>query len=64
MKDIHKRATAITSLENLRKRLLDLTARNRLINFRHTKGASLRVIDRQPNQLVEFLRYQSPPRSS
>ena len=55
MTDIHKRATAITSLENLRKRLLDLTARNRLINFRHTKGASLRVIDRQPNQLVEFL---------
>jgi hypothetical protein len=36
-------------------RLLDLTARNRLINFRHTKVGSLRVIDELPNQLVETL---------
>lgn len=36
-------------------RLLDLTARNRLINFRHTKSGSLRVIDELPNQLVETL---------
>ena len=43
------------ALENLRMRLLDLTARNRLINFRHTKGGSLRVIDELPNQLVENL---------
>lgn len=43
------------ALENLRMRLLDLTARNRLINFRHTKGGSLRVIDELPNQLVETL---------
>lgn len=42
-------------LQNLRLRLLDLTARNRLINFRHTKGASLRIIDELPNQLVETL---------
>ncbi|MCP4353875.1 MAG: DUF4011 domain-containing protein [Desulfobacterales bacterium] len=44
-----------TPLENLRRRLLDLTARNRLINFRHTKRGSLRIIDELPNQLVETL---------
>ncbi|MBL3527473.1 MAG: DUF4011 domain-containing protein [gamma proteobacterium endosymbiont of Lamellibrachia anaximandri] len=43
------------ALENLRMRLLDLTARNRLISFRHTKSASLRIIDELPNQLVETL---------
>ena len=46
---------AYQALENLRLRLLDLTARNRLINFRHTKTGSLRVIDERPNQLVETL---------
>lgn len=46
---------AARALENLRMRLLDLTARNRLINFRHTKRASLRVIDELPDQLVEML---------
>lgn len=46
---------AYQALENLRMRLLDLTARNRLINFRHTKRGSLRVIDEIPNQLVETL---------
>lgn len=46
---------ALRALENLRMRLLDLTARNRLINFRHTKGGSLRIIDELPNQLVETL---------
>ncbi|QQS40265.1 MAG: DUF4011 domain-containing protein [Acidobacteriota bacterium] len=39
----------------MRKKLLDLTARNSLINFRHTKGRSLRVIDELPNQLVSSL---------
>jgi len=43
------------ALENLRMRLLDLTARNRLINFRHTKRGSLRIIDELPNQLAETL---------
>lgn len=46
---------ALRALDNLRMRLLDLTGRNRLINFRHTKAASLRVIDELPNQLVETL---------
>lgn len=47
--------SALTALDNLRRRLLDLTARNRLINFRHTKTSSLRVIDELPDQLVETL---------
>ena len=47
--------SALNALENLRMRLLDLTARNRLINFRHTKTASLRIIDELPNQLTELL---------
>lgn len=46
---------ASKALENLRMRLLDLTARNRLINFRHAKTRSLRIIDELPNQLVETL---------
>lgn len=50
-----KQSLALKALENLRSRLLDLTARNRLINFRHTKGASLRIIDELPNQLLETL---------
>jgi very-short-patch-repair endonuclease len=50
-----KQLLAQKALENLRMRLLDLTARNRLINFRHTKSASLRIIDELPNQLVETL---------
>jgi len=44
-----------TTLENLRNRLLDLTARNRLLNFKPTKTASLRIIDELPNQLVDTL---------
>jgi very-short-patch-repair endonuclease len=47
--------TALKALENLRLRLLDLTARNRLINLRHTKGGTLRIIDELPDQLVEAL---------
>ena len=43
------------ALQSLRKRLLDTTGRNRLISFRHTKGASLRVIDEMPDQLADTL---------
>jgi hypothetical protein len=46
---------AFIALNNLRKRLLDLTARNRLINFRYTKRGSLRIIDELPDILVETL---------
>lgn len=51
----HNSARAEKALENLRLRLLDLTSRNRLINFRYTKNASLRLISATPNQLLETL---------
>jgi very-short-patch-repair endonuclease len=42
-------------LEKMRRRLLDLTARNRLLNFRHGKKTSLRVIDELPDVLFSRL---------
>lgn len=50
-----EQSPALRALKNLRMRLLDLTGRNRLINFKHSKRGSLRVIDELPNQLVETL---------
>src|SRR5215472_526262 len=32
-------------LDRIRTRLLDLTNRNKLLNFRHSKASSLRVVD-------------------
>ncbi len=48
-------SSSIKALEILRNRLLDLTSRNRLINFRHTRSGSVRIIDELPDQLVEML---------
>ncbi|MDY6929754.1 MAG: DUF4011 domain-containing anti-phage protein Hhe [Pseudomonadota bacterium] len=46
----------LESLELMRKKLLDLTARNRLLNFPiQQKGSALRIIDEVPNQLCEEL---------
>jgi len=46
----------LESLELMRKKLLDLTARNRLLNFPiQQKGAALRIIDEVPNQLCAEL---------
>src|SRR5690554_1228215 len=46
----------LESLELMRKKLLDLTARNRLLNFPiQQKGAALRIIDEIPNQLCNEL---------
>lgn len=42
------------ALESLRNRLLDLTFRNKLINFKHNKSC-LRIIDELPDQLTETL---------
>ena len=39
------------ALERVRTRLLDLTLSNRLINFRHSKRSSLRVVDELPDVL-------------
>lgn len=43
------------SLEAVRKRLLDLTGRNRLINYRFSAKTSLRIIDELPSQLFDDL---------
>ena len=46
--------TAREALRKMRDKLLDLTARNPLLNLRHTK-TRLRVVDELPNQLAETL---------
>lgn len=43
---------AFESLEAIRNRLLDLTGRNRLLNFRHGRTGLIRVIDEMPDQLA------------
>ncbi|WP_211234061.1 DUF4011 domain-containing anti-phage protein Hhe [Chitinilyticum litopenaei] len=44
------------NLEKLRNRLLDLGARNRLLNFSHGRGKRyVRVVDEQPDQLFSAL---------
>jgi len=42
-------------LENLRKRLLDLSLNNRLINYKATKSSSLQIIDELPDQIYDHL---------
>lgn len=42
---------AFDSLESIRKRLLDLTGRNSLLNFKHPKTSCIRIIDEAPNQI-------------
>lgn len=43
---------AFDSLNSIRNRLLDLTGRNRLLNFRHGRSGFIRVIDEMPDQLA------------
>jgi hypothetical protein len=45
----------LPDLERLRRRLLDLTNRNRLLNFRHPKRSALRAVDELPDFLYEQL---------
>ena len=47
--------TILETLENIRKRLLDTTRRNRLINFRLNQKDCLRVVDELPDQLFDVL---------
>jgi len=42
-------------LNDLRNKHLDLTGRNRLLNYRHTSKSSLRFVDESPNQLWKKL---------
>lgn len=45
----------LLSLDNVRLKLLDLTGRNRLLNFKHSARRSLHVIDELPDQLFANL---------
>lgn len=47
---------AFDSLESVRKKLLDLSSRNILLNYRHPKGKSIRLIDVLPDEIVTALR--------
>jgi hypothetical protein len=42
-------------LEDARKKLLDLTLRNRLINYRPTKARTLKIINEDPLDIYEIL---------
>jgi len=43
------------TLEKIRKRLIDLSVRNRLINFRHTKTGCLRIVNELTDQVAANL---------
>ncbi len=45
----------LAAFEQLRLRLLDLTGRNRLLNFRHSAGRSLQFVEGQPGAIYEKL---------
>jgi hypothetical protein len=47
--------TVAEHLEDARKKLLDLTLRNRLINYRPTKARTLRIINENPLDIYEIL---------
>ncbi len=46
---------AFDSLESVRKKLLDLSGRNTLLNYRHPKASCIRLIDELPDQIYEVL---------
>lgn len=45
-----------SSLEAIRTRLLDLTMRNTLLSFRHSKAKSIQIVNEVPNQIADFLK--------
>jgi transcription elongation GreA/GreB family factor/very-short-patch-repair endonuclease len=49
------RHTVVEVLSQLRTRLLDLTARNRLLNFRHSPTKTVGLVDVVPNSVYERL---------
>lgn len=57
------RAALEGALAQLRLRLLDLSARNRLLNFKHTAGRSLQFVEGQPVAMYQKL-LDAPNRSS
>ena len=56
-------AAAREKLPDLRARLLDLTLRNRFLNFTHRDGAKaqLRIVDELPDQLYRQLATDGKP---
>lgn len=48
-------STLTSALEQLRLKLLDLTGRNRLINFKYTAGKSLQFVEGQPSAIYQKL---------
>ena len=42
-------------LERMRMRLLDLSARNPLLNYTHPRGSSLRIVDEIPTVVLDAL---------
>ena len=51
----HSASSLTSALEQLRLKLLDLTARNRLINFKHTAGKSLQFVEGHPATIYQKL---------
>ena len=54
------REDIIKKLHDIRLRLLDLSKRNRLLNFRQSK-LCIRIVDEQPSQVFEYLVKQGKP---
>jgi len=50
-----KEKFSFDSLESVRKKLLDLSGRNTLLNYRHPKASCVRLIDELPDQVYEVL---------
>src|SRR6266542_6773957 len=53
--DAQSAAAVEVKLEDTRRRLLDLTRRNRLLNHRTTGRGTLRIIDELPNEVFRLL---------
>ncbi|MGB7788650.1 DUF4011 domain-containing protein, partial [Methanoregula sp.] len=54
-------ATVSENIENTRKKLLDLTFRNKLLNFRPTKARTLRILGESPLDVYEYLVIKEKP---
>jgi hypothetical protein len=55
MSDKNKLQDTKKKIETLRTRLLDLSAKNPLLNFRHPKNSSLRIINTSQNDIFLYL---------
>lgn len=53
--DVAKAGFSFDSLEAIRRKLLDLTARNSLLAYKHPRASCVRLIDELPNQIMESL---------